>query len=398
MEQPPQASLLSLPNELLDHIISFLSSDTSPSLRNLREIPDHNISASPARDLKAVSRTTSRLRPLARPYLFSYSRYELRDQDRFLSFIRQYSLGRHVRSLVISVRSIFPGSEKPFWWKQLLAELDPEIITLIAPPFFLADIAQASLEGTHTWAFDVSLQTIHFQQPRRDRPLHGGSLESTASPPEPDKAAMGVDDVGRSDSFFTARPWTEILFNEGSSIKAYRNEKYYFLHLPSLMNHWGSVDPLQNAILPYPVSVISRLTSFQYTSLFPFYNHTNLVLKVIRNMTNLRYLSFQLAPSPKNLHKTFSEEQKLGSLDPKEPWMELDRSYWLISHSVRYLAVQGKLEQFRTWDFELETLRESIVAKIDGRLRSKWKHDGTGLWIKNISSQENSVVSNSDTD
>nr|KMM66527.1 F-box domain-containing protein [Coccidioides posadasii RMSCC 3488] len=371
MEQPPQASLLSLPNELLDHIISFLSSDTSPSLRNLREIPDHNISASPARDLKAVSRTTSRLRPLARPYLFSYSRYELRDQDRFLSFIRQYSLGRHVRSLVISVRSIFPGSEKPFWWKQLLAELDPEIITLIAPPFFLADIAQASLEGTHTWAFDVSLQTIHFQQPRRDRPLHGGSLESTASPPEPDKAAMGVDDVGRSDSFFTARPWTEILFNEGSSIKAYRNEKYYFLHLPSLMNHWGSVDPLQNAILPYPV---------------------------IRNMTNLRYLSFQLAPSPKNLHKTFSEEQKLGSLDPKEPWMELDRSYWLISHSVRYLAVQGKLEQFRTWDFELQTLRESIVAKIDGRLRSKWKHDGTGLWIKNISSQENSVVSNSDTD
>ncbi|EEP75326.1 predicted protein [Uncinocarpus reesii 1704] len=386
MDHPQPTALFSLPNELLDHILSFLSPNTSPSRHNLREIPDHNISASPTSDLKAVARTASRLRALSRPFLFAYSRYELRDQDRFLLFLQRYSLSHHVRSLVISVRSIFPGSEKAFWWRQLLEQVDPETITLIAPPFFLADIAQVSLEGTHAWAFDVPLQILHFRQPRRKRIPRMGS---PAQPPTPPENPM-------SESFFTVRAWTEILFNEGSSLKAYRNYEYYLLRLPSLMDHWGSVDPLQNATLPYPVSVISRLTSFQYTSIFPFYNHTNLVLKVIRNMTNLRYLSFQLAPSLQNLRRVFSEEQEFGSLDPNDPWMELDTGYSLISHSVRYLGVQGKLERFRTWDFELEALKDGIVAKMNGRLRGRWRHDGTGLWVKDLSFQAAAADAESD--
>lgn len=372
-------TVFSLPNELLDHVLSFLSPDSPPSLHKLREIPDHSISTSPARHLKAASRTASRLHMLSRPYLFAHSRFELRDQDRFLAFLQQHDLRHHVRSLVISVRSIFPGSEKPFWWKQLLEELDPEIITLVAPPFFLADMAQASLQDTHAWAFDIPLQIMHFRQSRRVHPRgrikHGSEVHMVSS-------------AGHSDSptsFLTARPWTEILFNEGSSLKAYRNYEYYLLRLPSLMADWGSVDPLQNVKLPYPVSVISGLTSFHYTSVFPFYNHTNLVLKVIRNMTNIRYLSIQLAPSPRGLSKVFSEERELGHLNPNDPWMELDTSYALISHSVRYLGVQGKLEQFRTWDYELESLRDSIFLTMQGGLRGKWNHDGTGLWNKDAS-------------
>ncbi|WEW59143.1 hypothetical protein PRK78_004612 [Emydomyces testavorans] len=398
----PPPTLFSLPNELLDHVLSFLSPNVAPSLHNLRELPDHNISASPIRNLKAASRTSSRLRVLSLPYLFSHARYELRDQDRFLSFLRMHSLNLHVRSLVISVRSIFPGSEKLFWWKQLLAELDPETITLIAPPFFLADMAQASLEGTHAWAFDLSLQVMHFRQslPRK-RAQHRASVhQPSLLPPETTNTATTADQelASPSCSFFTARPWTEILFNEGSSLKAYRNYEYYLLRLPSLMDHWGSVDPLQNTTLPYPVSVISRLTAFHYTSIFPFYNHTNLVLKVIRNMTNLRSLSFQLAPSPENLARVFSEERQLGSLDPNDPWMELDTGYSLISHSVRYLGVQGRLEEFRTWDYELEALRDGIVAKMNGRLRGRWRHDGTGLWIKDAALQGEGVAGDAESD
>jgi hypothetical protein len=97
-------------------------------------------------------------------------------------------------------------------------------------------------------------------------------------------------------------------------------------------------------------------------------------------MTNLRHLSFQLAPEPQST--IFEEEQQLGTLDPNDPWMELDTSYSLISHSVRYLGVQGSLVEFRTFDFKLKALRDTLVSKMNNTLKGKWTHDGTGLWLK----------------
>ncbi|EEH47380.1 uncharacterized protein PADG_03478 [Paracoccidioides brasiliensis Pb18] len=356
----PAVSIETLPNELLDHVLSYLSSDPPPSAQNLRQVPNYNITSSPGVDLKNASRTSSRFRDLARPLLFAYTRHELRDQGRFLAFLRQHGLARHVQSVVVSVHSIFPGSEKSQWWKMLLEEVDPQDITIIAPPYVFADMALCNLNSAHSWAFELPLQTMQFHQPAQ-RLL--------------DFAAPEADDT-----FFSVRPWTEILFNEGSSLKAYSNYEYYLLRVPSLMEHWGAVDPLQSKDLPYPVGAISRLTSFHYTAVFPFYNHTNLVLKVIRNMSNLRHLSFQLAPEPTST--IFEEEQRTGTLDPNDPWMELDTSYSLISHSVRYLGVQGKLVEFRSFDFQLEALRDNLVSRIGSKLKGKWVHDGCGLWLK----------------
>jgi hypothetical protein len=360
----PSTSLDTLPNELLSHVLSFLSSDP-PSAQKLRQVPSHGITASPVVDLKNVSRTSSRFRELSRPRLFTHTRHELRDQERFLAFLQQHDLTRLVRSVVVSVRTIFPGSEKPLWWTRLLEEVNPENLTVVAPPYMFADMANCSLKDTHTWAFNLPLQIMQFRQPSQRLP----GFQKPAD-----------------DTFFSARPWTEVLFNEGSSLKAYSNYEYYLLRVPSFMEHWGSVDPLQSKELPYPVEAISRLTCFHYTAIFPFYNHTNLVLKVIRNMTNLRHLSFQLAPEPQST--IFEEEQQLGTLDPNDPWMELDTSYKLISHSVRYLGVQGSLVEFRTFDFKLRALRDTLVSKMNNTLKGKWTHDGTGLWLKEPPTQQ----------
>ncbi|KAK2745347.1 hypothetical protein FQN55_006252 [Onygenales sp. PD_40] len=358
---PAAASIERLPNELLDQILSFLASDPAPSSQKLREIPSHSITSSPTTDLKNIARTSSRFLGLSQPRLFAHTRHELRDQDRFLDFLSENGLARHVQSVVVSVRSIFPGSEKPLWWTRLLEEVDPKDITIIAPPFIIADMANCSLDNAHAWAFELPLQTMQLRQP--------------SQPPLDFQKPEG------DDTFFSARPWTEVLFNEGSSLKAYSNYEYYLLRVPSLMDHWGSVDPLQTKELPYPVGAISRLASFHYTAIFPFYNHTNLVLKVIRNMSSLRHLSFQLAPQPSST--LFEEEQRTGTLDPNDPWMELDTSYSLISHSVRYLGVQAKLVTFRSFDFELEALRSNLVSRIGSTLKNKWTHDGNGLWMKN---------------
>ncbi|OAX79193.1 hypothetical protein ACJ72_06490 [Emergomyces africanus] len=358
---PMAASLETLPTELLDHVLSYLASDPPPSSRKLRQVPTHTITSSATVDLKNISRASSRFRALSRPLLFTHTRHELRDQERFLDFLHRHELASHVRSVVVSVRSIFLGSETPRWWVRLLEVVDPQDLIVIAPPYMFADMALCSLDGAHSWAFELPLQTMQFHQPPAQR-------RPAIQKPEAD------------DTFFNARPWTEILFNEGSSLRAYSNYEYYLLRVPSIMDHWGSVDPLQSKELPYPVGAISRLTSFHYTAVFPFYNHTNLVLKVIRNMSNLRHLSFQLAPEPTST--IFEDEQRTGTLDPNDPWMELDTSYSLISHSVRYLGVQGKLVEFRSFDFELEALRDNLVSRIGSNLKGKWTHEGGGLWVK----------------
>ncbi|KAI1973671.1 hypothetical protein LOZ53_005563 [Ophidiomyces ophidiicola] len=290
------AHLLTLSPELLDLVLSLLAPPV-PSLLRLRAVPDHLLSASPICSLKAVSLVAWRLRVLSQPHLFSHARYELSDQHRFLTFVEENGLGRHMHSLVVSVRLT---TEQPSrWWMALLEHVNPEILTIIAPPCFLAQLAHVGLEDTHPWAFDLP---------------HADFFDTTA--------------------------------------------------------------------LPYSQTAILRLTSFHYTSIFPFYNHTNLVLRMIRNMANLRHLSVQLAPSPGDLTRIFNEDSNLGHMDPSDPWMELDTSYSLISHCVKYLGQEGKLEEFQTWDFELEALRDSILEKMDSRLRGRWSHRGMGVWTR----------------
>ena len=374
-------SLNDLPNELLDHVCSFVSAARDddhgdagdddgrfPSVQNLRDLPDHNITASKSFPLKNLSRVSSRWLAATRPRLFCHARYELRDQDRFLAFCRQHCLTRHVRTVVVSVRSIFRGSERDLWWSDLFAVLDPDSVTVVAPPYMFADMARCRFEDTHAWAFHMPLQTMHFRQ-LKSRALADDGKDTTAE-----------NEGTNSDNFFTARPWTEILFNEGSFLRAYSTYEYYLLRAPSVMVDWGSVEPLQSPVreLPYPASAITRLTSFCYTAIFPFYTHTNLVLKVVRNMTSLRHLEMQLAPNPGS--SVFEEEQQTGSLNPNDPWMELDTSYQLLAHSVRYLGVQGKLTEFLTHDYRLDALREILSQELARRLGAKWDHDGNGLW------------------
>ncbi|KAH7113827.1 hypothetical protein B0J11DRAFT_140739 [Dendryphion nanum] len=73
---PPQTHLLSLPNELLLLIASYLS-PTSPSTLTFAHEPSPNLTSSPSAPLKALSLVSHRLRSLLLPLLFSYARIPL---------------------------------------------------------------------------------------------------------------------------------------------------------------------------------------------------------------------------------------------------------------------------------------------------------------------------------
>lgn len=360
------AALTTLPNELLDHILSHLSTDPPPSSRNFRELPSHSLTASSDAPLKNISRVDKRCRALSLPRVFAHSRYELRYQTQFLDFLRQNDLGRHVKTVVVSVRTVYRGTETPRWWKELLHELDPLSVTVIAPPYIFADMADTTLYQKDGWAFNLPLQMMQFRQPAWDKP-HPRVLEPN-----------------EHDTFLNARPWTALSFNEGSSLSAYSTYEYFLLRVPSLMDTWGqslSSPPAtpQSAITPF--IALARLTSFHYTAIFPFYNHTNLVLKLLRTMTSLRSFALQLSPGPGS---TILDEESARSsaLDANDPWMELETSYALVAHTVKYLGVQGPLQEFQTLDYAAHILREIIDRKLGRVLSEKWAHDGEGFWKK----------------
>ena len=360
------AALTTLPNELLDHVLSHLASDPPPSNRNFCDLPSHNLTASPDAPLKNISRADKRCRALSLPRLFAHARYELRYQSHFLAFLRENDLGRHVKTVVVSVRTVYTDTETPLWWEELFLEIDPLSVTVIAPPFIFGDMAATSLYQKDGWAFNLPLQMMQFQQTARN------------------KAHTRLLEPGEHGTFFNARPWSTLFFNEGSSLSAYSTYEYYLLRVPSLMDTWGqslTSPPATPQSVITPSMALARLTTFHYTAIFPFYNHTNLVLKLLRTMTSLRSFTIQLSPGPGS---TILDEEtaRSAALDASDPWMELETSYALVAHTVRYLGVQGRLDEFRTMDYALPILRETIDGKLVRVLSEKWVHDGEGFWKK----------------
>ncbi|KAL2222624.1 hypothetical protein M432DRAFT_11587 [Thermoascus aurantiacus ATCC 26904] len=358
----PSPRLESLPNELLGEIILNLSTDP-PSTSRLHEPPSLGITESQTRDLKHLSYTSSRFHQLVRPLLFRHARFNLEDLDEFLSFIKQSGLSRHVKSIVVIGSDTDAGRRDAFWWHRVLSELDPLRITIVATPLLLGDLATTRVTEAHSWAFDIPLQILHLEQ---DISVH-------------DRFAVSPELTGR-ESLFRARPWASFFFNESSFLRAYNHYEYFLLRVPSLFEKWGAMTSarLRTGDLPDPLPSLSRLTSFRYTAVFPFYNHVRLVLNAVEMMTNLRSLSVQLAPCRND--KILEEEQR-GSMDPNDPWMEILTGYSLIAHSVMLLGQTGNLERFQACDYELDALQSDLAALAGDVLAdSGWIHDGHGTW------------------
>ncbi|KAE8386630.1 hypothetical protein BDV23DRAFT_140050 [Aspergillus alliaceus] len=354
--------LEALPNELLGEIISNLSS-VPPSLTKLPKPPSGNIVKSNTRDLKNLSRASSRLLEVIRPQLFSYVCFDLRDVDEFLSFISTFGLARHVTSIVVKGRHSPDDREGPFWWRQVLSCLDPQRITIVAPPSFIGKMMGTQIFEGHSWAFQLPLQILQLEQAtRRFDPQRVSYLEKCSS-------------------LLETRTWSSMLFNESSSLKAYNHYEYFLFQVPSLFSKWGSLAYIRPRPPKLALSLaLNNLTTFQYAAVFPFYNHVKLVLNAVEMMENLRFLSVQLAPSEGD--KATEIEQR-GSMDPSDPWMEIATGYSLIGHTVSDLGSSGSLVKFRACDYAFDPLRPELSSILGEVLEdSEWLHDGQGTWTK----------------
>lgn len=351
--------LESLPNELLDYIISSVAAPP-PSLARLQQPPSHRIAKNSTRDLKNLSRVSSGLCALVRPRLFAHACFDLRNERAFLDFVAQSDLKRHITSIVVKGNDSPESREDPYWWRRVLCELDPLRITVVAPPSYIGAMLGTQIYEGHSWAFEIPLQVLHLE---RDARQDGSALLENHS------------------SLLSARDWQSLEFNEASSLKAYHHYEYFLFRVPSVFGQWGTLahPPDRPADLPSTLS-LNRLTTFSYTAVFPFYNHADLVLGAVSLMTSLESLTTQLAPCQND--RVIETEQR-GSIDPSDPWMELVTGYTLIADAVGHLGNRGCLRRFQARDFQFDALRSELSFIFDNKFHgSPWTYDGGDVWNK----------------
>ncbi|KAL4795606.1 hypothetical protein BDV19DRAFT_378804 [Aspergillus venezuelensis] len=348
----------SLPTELLDEIIDCLSFSPPPSNR-LHQPPTDQLTRSRTRDLKNLSLSCPRLLELVRPSLFSHGCFETQDIEAYLSFISKSELSRYITSLVVKgcIGLNNKESSGPPWWRRLLSSITPRRLTVVAPPTAIGEIFGMQVPQEHAWAFEISFQVVQLECDwQKCKPALASNEQS---------------------SLLDCLPWSSMLFNESSSLKAYNHYEYFLYQVPSIIHRWGPWTPNETDHLS---SSLSNLTSFTYVAVFPFYNHVQQVLEAVDIMTNLRTLKIQLGPTQNN---RVTELEQRGSMDPSDPWMELATGYSLIAHAVRGLGRKGSLSKFIACDYEMEAVRAEIdVILGDILCDGPWSHDGKGTWNK----------------
>ncbi|KAJ5188715.1 hypothetical protein N7472_007729 [Penicillium cf. griseofulvum] len=355
----PASPLELLPNELLDQIISYLSTEP-PSFRQVHHTPSLELTQSPTKDLKHLELCSRRLFQLVRPVLFTHVRLNLHDESEFHSFMIKSDLCQNVTSLVAIMDETPDHQVDPFWWRRVLRYLDPRRVLVIGPPLFIGNTLASPINDGHQWAFDMPLQIL--------------LLERECKPRDPSQ----LPDLENFTSLLASRPWTSMTFNESSSLKSYNHYEYFLSCVPSVLAEWGtsgirgSTRSLQRPI-DLPI-LLHGLTYFSYTAVFPFYNHSQIVLDAIVRMHRLRRLDVRLAPLQDN-HITELEQR--GSMDPNDPWMELTTSYSLIGFTMNKLP---DLKEFRCGDLHVEAMRQDLLAVLDDVIDEGWVHDGRGVW------------------
>jgi hypothetical protein len=371
-----------LPNELLGHILDYLDTEC-PSEVNWNQRPDIYLTQSKTFDLKNISSTSKHLRHLVLPRLFAHARLDPNQSTPFLLFIRDKGLTLHITSLVVHLSG--PCTHlHPTWWYLLLNTIPLTTFTILCPPYVFAELTHASLVDTDSWVFNMPYHTLRLRQ---DRPT------TTSSP---------------FSHLFTTLPWTHLSVNESSSLKAYSQYEYFLRRTPSLLaslshalhynhNHYSDF----NLTLSPFSTLLTNLTHFTYTAIFPFYNHIETILHSVRKMPNLTHLAFKLCPEPESTVIDDELALALGHIDVNDAWMEFDTAYTLIAHTVIYLTPmeesggkevrqgqdsagielgQGRLEEFKVDDVKMEGIKDNLEKVITQRLREWWVYVGGGVW------------------
>jgi hypothetical protein len=271
----------SLPNELLSNIFGFLDSP-QPSASGLLDEPIFDLTSAKNATYKTISLVSKRWRNSILPSLFKHSRFIVDDPKThprpflkdeiqlFLDFVRQKSLENKITSFVLLVQdekvtNTAEGSRKlngfASFWQTLFSTVNPAELLIIAPAEALGALTSCHVSLQDRLSFDCPYQYLRLQQPR----IEDDKLECSSNSESVHKSSNTVphhllDDASdsaevvprseasssrpplmewqfpraESSALFDIRPWSSLLLNEGSFVKAYSTYEFWLRQPPSV--------------------------------------------------------------------------------------------------------------------------------------------------------------------
>ncbi|KAL9629468.1 MAG: hypothetical protein Q9164_006868, partial [Protoblastenia rupestris] len=254
-------------------------------------------------------------------------------------------------------------------------KINPFTLIIALPPATLGDLASIDIDKSCAWAFRISFQVLRLSSTHEQH--HNGICHQN-------------HDYDRAKScnknLFQIRPWTQMFFNEGSSIPVYSLYEYYEYSIPSFI-YPNNIHGLKTL-----TSHLQHLTTFEYVAVFPF-GQTDDICRLLHHLRNLRILRTQLAPKGRDLGldtaggapNVVDIVEHAGHGEPKDLWMEFENSYRIFHHWI-ILAENGlqHLQRFEILDYANEGLRETLNTLFPVNLMPGWANQGGGIWVKQV--------------
>jgi len=388
-----------LPRELFEFILSLLDACEPPSSKFLHEQPSISMVNSDSHPLKDLSRTCHSMRCLTFTTLFKHARvhltagrlpeskafarigdmsrrksvvfgiksldnalvaqsthidrlfFRVQDVADFLAFVELHNIAFNVESVLFYV--LHPTPNTGFDWaddllepllRKIIETINPEILTILAPPSVIADLARVGADMRDAWAFDIILRL--------------------SQPPE----SSGPAALAEDSEFDVRRPWSSCLYNEGSFLKVYSTYEYFSKQTPSLLalgcmcncSLYGDqhLTPLlqlgrvrksglfQDSLTALAQDPWDRLQTFDFIVKFPLHSHVNNVLRGLYHCASIVTLRTQLAShSDSDMWK----DPAIASIHA-DLWMEFQESYTIILGGVQKMGEEKFLRNFMILD------------------------------------------------
>ena len=358
-------SLLDLPTELLDNILSLVATKEPPSTENLHEEPSLSSLTSSNHPLKNLRRSCQLLRSLSQNNLFSFLKSKIKDIPELISFVRKQELRGRIRSLVLYASTLEEVDSATLWSlvQDAVDAIDPSSVTFMLPPATFEAILPYQLEMEHAWAFNIPLQILRLEQNQE----RNQQARLTTS--------------GTDHKLFGLRPWVHMTFNEGSSVQAYSTYEFFSKRPPSVFYPKVS-EPSFNPFPSVYKNILPRIVSLDYIAVFPI-DRRVLPYGLFPCLKSLKHLRIRLAPTKSN--NVLDNPKILGRCSRSDLWIELRSAY--VTFTGVWIDWARSLEDVTFLDYSNATVREIIDSNTTNCKRANWRPTGEGRWTKAASSE-----------